>query len=132
MVDTLARGFGMKDGVAVPLAKKGINQMASTFGFEEPFSSKVNESDNKGTNINGSQPTNGSESQQNKSVHEKTPSSILDQHGNPIDENHPLKAQTHQPKSEGIISETEEMFRSPKMEKFSKIAPKFFDKKNDL
>ena len=120
MVDGAARTLGMKDGVAIPLAKKGINQMASTFGFEEPFSSKVNESDNKGTNINGSQPTNGSESQQNKSVHEKTPRTT-NYAGQPT-ENHPI----NQSESKGILSKFGEMFKSPKMEKLSEISRKAF------
>ena len=100
------------------------------FSGKETADGTTDKSERKGDSHHNKQTF---DSMQNDIAHNKTSSSILvDQYENQIDENHPLKAQTHQPKSEGIISETEEMFRSPKMEKFSKIAPKFFDKKNDL
>ena len=124
MADTLARGFGMKDGIVKPAFNKMANFVDPEGSIRNKFSgNSSDDAPDKSSQHNNSQPTNGSESQQNKSVHEKTPRTT-NYAGQPT-ENHPI----NQSDSKGILSKFGEMFKSPKMEKLSEIAPKFFDKK---
>ncbi len=129
-VEGAYRKLGPKgnDGLVKPAFKNAANGLSSMFGAEKPFPETPKESVDSTSSTNNGKPDNSSDSKVKKSVHKETPLSFLDQYGQPIDENHPLKTQAHPSEPKGIVSKFSEMFKSPKMEKLSEIASNAFGK----
>jgi len=121
-LETGSRALGAKNGVVKP----AFTKLADFVDPDGSARSKLsgNSSDNPPDNTSQSDKSQTNDSVNDKGSKQSTPPRNTNFAGQPT-EHHPTN------QSKGIVSKFSEMFKSPKMEKFSEIASRAFGKSHD-